>query len=246
MIKIIKYTNTNHNGGVQVLEPDKGQSHEEITLKDLIRAIEHRLNNIPNRDSLSYYSLSESTNFLVQLAYDLDRMEQYLEVVGQHRESKFVLNFTRGNYRSEYSIAFEGDLSTAILEFKNDSFSKLTKAPLITIHELRKKHLPINSLSLENGRNLFGNTVYYNDNSNQFCLPIRDLIEEAEDEGLVVKYSSSVKTIYNEDTDRLEIEIISLDSGVGNHKREYTYRGFIDFDTFKITIEKTDVYRFGN
>lgn len=246
MIKIINYSSTRQNQQVEITEPEKHQTFEKITRNDLAMAIENRLNNMPNRETLGYHSQSEATVFLVKLAYDLDRMDQYIEVVGRHWEKKFTLNFTSGNYCSEYSISFEGDLTSALFEYNFKSFSQLIKAPLITIHELREKHMPLHFFCLENGRDFSRNTVYYKGNSDQFCLPIWDLVREAEEEELLIKGSSSFIAKYNDDSSRLDLEIISLDSGVGNIKREYTYKGFIDLDTFRIIIEDTNVHRFGS
>lgn len=247
MIKIINYSCTSKNGEVEVTEPETGQYFEEVTRNDLITAIECRLQSMPSREeTLGYHSQIEATIFLVKLVYDLDRLEQYIEILGRHWERKFTLNFTSGKYCSEYSISFEGDLKSALLDYNYKSFSQLMKAPAITIQELREKHLPLHFFSLENGRDFSRNTVYYKGSSKQFCLPIWDLVREAEEKELLIKGSSSFKAKYNDDSCRIEIEIISLDSAVGNNKREYTYKGFIDLDSFEIILEDTNVYRFGS
>lgn len=237
--KLIKYIRYKYDGGVEIY--DGHLTVEKFVLSDITKAIIHRLNAIHELDvTRSNHQVSDETCFLVRLAYDFDKFEQYFEKTNEN----LILNFCNKEFVSIYSIWFKARdtwrrnhfSKTAIFERHwNIEFSNQIAAPLITLEEVKEKRFRF--FYLEIGRMFYKNNLYYRYNEISFCLPIAQLIQGMVKNGGIENYVKDID-IKKDDTSRINIVVKSLRQAHGQNFREYNYYGYLDLNTFDFIIEK--------
>lgn len=232
---MIKYIRYDRDGGVEIY--DGHLQVEKFVLSDITNAIIHRLNAIQELDiTRSNHQHSEETCFLVRLAYDFDKFEQYFEKFNDD----LILNFCNKKLVSIYSIQFrmKNHFSKEVI-FKQSwdiKFSNQILAPLITIKEIREKIIRLDFSYLKIGRRFWSNNLYYQYNDTGFCLPIEQLVYDMEKTGKIEKYIRDIN-IKIEDICRVSIEIRTLRHAYGKRDWENIYYGYLDLDKFEFIIE---------
>jgi hypothetical protein len=236
---LLKYIRYKQDGGVEIYD---GQLQvEKFVISDIIKAINSRLNSIPERKiTLAYHQYCEETCFLVRLAYEIDMFEQYLEKTND----SLILNFCNENLVSYYSISFhtKENFSKEAISQKLSSikFSDQIKAALMSLQELKEKHLPLNLYHLKSGRVFYGNNLYYKYNNLSFCLPISQMISTKEKNGEIEKYIKDIKVKIDNDKQRINIHVVALRNAYGKRDVENNYYGYLDLNKFDFIIEKQE------